>query len=168
MTDLDVTNAFMVTVNERRHIYAPIVTAMKGPSQKIVVVHMKWWWSLSVIVINIRDGPWMSPQHILSATPPLVKFSFLVTEAIFRHHSPYEMVTVTICHYESLLVMDLECHHNTYTFSATSPLVMFSFWWRRLFWPSPMSLWWPFSPLTNVLFSCSESRSKSTVRGSNS
>ena len=30
--DLDVTNEFMVTVNERRHIYAEIVTAMKGPS----------------------------------------------------------------------------------------------------------------------------------------
>ena len=28
-------------------------------------------------------------------------------------------------------------------------------WWRNLFWPSPMSLWWPFSPLTNVIFSCS-------------
>ena len=26
------------------------------------------------------------------------------------------MVTVTIRHYNSLLVMDLECHHNTYTF----------------------------------------------------
>ena len=40
--------------------------------------------------------------------------------------------------------------------SAMPPLVTFSFWWRRLFWPSPMSLWWPFSPLTNVLFSCSD------------
>ena len=114
--DLDVTNAFMVTVNECHHIYAPIVTAMKGPSQKIVVVHMKWWRSLSVIVINIRDGPWMSPQHILSATPPLVTFSFLVTEAIVHHHCSYEIVRVTICHYKSLLVTDLECHHNTYTF----------------------------------------------------
>ena len=114
--DLDVTNAFMVTVNERRHIYAPIVMAMKGPSQKIVVVHMKWWRSLSVIIINIHDRPWMSPQHILSVMPPLVTFSFLVTEAIVRHHCSYEMVTVTIRHYKSLLVMDLECHHNTYTF----------------------------------------------------
>ena len=26
------------------------------------------------------------------------------------------MVAVTIHHYKSLLVMDLECHHNTYTF----------------------------------------------------
>ena len=58
----------------------------------------------------------MSPQHILSATPPLVTFSFLVTEAIIRHHCSYEMVTVTIHHYKSLLVMDLECHHNTYIF----------------------------------------------------
>ena len=58
----------------------------------------------------------MSPQHILSATPPLVTFNFLVMEAIFRHHFSYEMVTVTIHHYKSLLVTDLECHHNTYTF----------------------------------------------------
>ena len=58
----------------------------------------------------------MSPQHILSATPPLVTFSFLVTEAIVCHHCSYEMVTVTIRHYKSLLVTDLECHHNTYTF----------------------------------------------------
>jgi len=26
------------------------------------------------------------------------------------------MVTVTIRHYKLVLVMDLECHHNTYTF----------------------------------------------------
>ena len=58
----------------------------------------------------------MSPQHIFSAMPPLVMFSFLVTEAIVHHHFPYEMVTVTIRHYKSLLVMDLEFHHNTYTF----------------------------------------------------
>ena len=58
----------------------------------------------------------MSPQHILSATPPLVTFSFLVTEAIVHHHCSYEMVTVTIHHYKLLLVTDLECHHNTYTF----------------------------------------------------
>ena len=114
--DLDVTNEFMVTINERRHIYAPIVTAMKGPSQKIIAIHMKWWQSLSVIIINIHDGLWMSPQHILSATPPLVTFSFLVTEAIVHHHCSYEMVTVSIHHYKSLLVTDLECHHNTYTF----------------------------------------------------
>ena len=43
-------------------------------------------------------------------------FNFLVTEAIVRHHCSYEMVTVTIRHYKSLLVTDLECHHNTYTF----------------------------------------------------
>ena len=59
----------------------------------------------------------MSPQQILLATPPLVTFSFLVTDAIVCHHCSYEMVMVTICHYKSLLVMDLECHHNTYTFS---------------------------------------------------
>ena len=44
-------------------------------------------------------------------------FSFLVTEAIICHHCSYEMVTVTIRHYKSLLVTDLEFHHNTYTFS---------------------------------------------------
>ena len=43
-------------------------------------------------------------------------FNFLVTEAIVRHHCSYEMVTVTIRHYKLLLVTDLECHHNTYTF----------------------------------------------------
>ena len=138
--DLDVTNEFMVTVNERRHIYAPIVTAMKGPSQKIVVVHMKWWRSLSVIIINIRDRPWMSPQHILSATPPLVTFSFLVTEAIVRHHCSYEMVTVTIRHYKSLLVTDLECHHNTYTFGdATFGDVQF--FGDGGYCPSPLLIW---------------------------
>ena len=39
---------------------------------------------------------------------------FLVTDAIVRHHCSYETVTVTICHYKSLLVTDLEFHHNTY------------------------------------------------------
>ena len=58
----------------------------------------------------------MSPQHILSATPPLVTFNFLVTEAIVHHHCSYEMVMVTIRHYKSLLVTNLECHHDTYTF----------------------------------------------------
>ena len=48
--------------------------------------------------------------------PPLVTFIFLVTKAIVRHHCSYEMVTVTICHYKSLLVTKLECHYNTYTF----------------------------------------------------
>ena len=152
--DLDVANEFMVMVNECRHIYAPIVTDMKGPSSKIIVFHMKWWRSLFVIVINIRDGPWMSPQHIISVTPPLVTFRFLVIEAIVRHHCSYEMVMVPIHHYKPLLVTDLECHHNTFTFGDAN-LVMFSFLWQRLFWPSPMSLWWHFSPLTNVLFSCS-------------
>ena len=114
---LTLTKYEMVTVNKLRHIYAPIVTAMKGPSQKIIVVHMKWWWSSSLIIINIRDGRWMSPEHILSATPPLVTFNFLVTKVIVRHHCSYEMVMVTICHYKSLLVIDLECHHDTYTFS---------------------------------------------------
>ena len=47
-------------------------------------------------------------------------FSFLVTEAIVCHHCSYEMVTVTIRHYKSLLVTDLECHHNTYTFGDTT------------------------------------------------
>ena len=113
---LTLTKYEMVTVNECRHIYAPIVMVIKGPPQKIVVVHMKWWRSLPVIIINIRDGPWMSRQHTLSAMPPLVTFNFLVTEAIVYHHFSYEMVTVTIRHYRSLLVTDLECHHNTYTF----------------------------------------------------
>lgn len=36
------------------------------------------------------------------------------------------------------------------------PLVRFSFWWRMLLWTSPMSLWWDFSPLNNVIFSFSE------------
>ena len=128
---------FMVTVNERHHIYAPIVMAMKGPSQKIIVVHMKWWRSLSIIIINIRYGPWISPQHILSATPPLVTFSFLVMEAIFRHHCSYKMVMVTIRHYKSLLVTDLECHHNTYTFSDTT-FGDVQFFGDRGYCPSPL------------------------------
>ena len=82
----------------------------------VTIAHMKWWRSLSVIIINIRDGPWMSPQHIISVTPPLVTFIFLVMETIVYHHCPYEMVMVTICHHKSLLMTDLECHHNTYTF----------------------------------------------------
>ena len=53
----------------------------------------------------------MSPKHILSATPPLV------TKTIVSHHCSYEMVAVTIRNYKSLLVKNLECHHNTYTFS---------------------------------------------------
>jgi len=59
----------------------------------------------------------MSPQHIRLAMPPLVMFSILVMEAIFRHDCSFAMVTVTIHHYKSLLVTDLECHHNTDTFS---------------------------------------------------
>ena len=58
----------------------------------------------------------MSPQHIISVMPPLVTFRFLVVEAIVHHHFSYEMVMVTIRHYKPLLVMDLECHHNTFTF----------------------------------------------------
>ena len=65
----------------------------------------------------------MSPQHILLVTPPLVTFSFLVTEAIVRHHCSYEMLTVTIRHYKSLLVTDLERHHNTYNFGDVQFLV---------------------------------------------
>ena len=52
--------------------------------------------------------------------PLLVTFSFLVTKAIVHHHCPYEMVTITIRHYKSLLVTDLECHHNTYNFGDTT------------------------------------------------
>ena len=43
-------------------------------------------------------------------------FNFLVMKAIVRHHCSYEMVTVTIRHYKSLLVTNLECYYNTYTF----------------------------------------------------
>lgn len=50
-----------VTVNECHHIYAPIVVVIKDPSQEIIIVHMKWWQSLSVIIINNRDRPWMWP-----------------------------------------------------------------------------------------------------------
>ena len=121
----------------------------------VTIAHMKLWWSLSVTInhywwrtLNVTTTP------ILSATPPLVMFNFLVMEAIVRHHCSYEMVTITIRHYKSLLVSDLECHHNTYTFTAP-PLVTLSFWWWRVFWPSPMSLWWPFLPLSNVIFFCS-------------
>ena len=58
----------------------------------------------------------VTTTHILLATPPFVTFNFLVTEAIVHCHGSYEMVTVTICRYKSLLVTNLECHHNTYTF----------------------------------------------------
>ena len=148
----------MVTVNKCCHIYAPIVTAMKGPSPKIIIFHMKWWRSLSIIIINIREKPWMSPQHILSATPPLVKFIFLVTEPIVRHHCSYEMVTVIVRHYNSLLVTDLECHHNTYTFSdATFGDI------QLLVMKAPLTLtnelMVTIFPLTNVLFSCSDKAS---------
>jgi len=37
-------------------------------------------------------------------------------EAMVHHHCPYEMVTITIYHYKSLLVTDFVCHYNTYTF----------------------------------------------------
>ena len=40
----------------------------------------------------------------------------LVTEAMVHHHCSYEMVTVTIYHYKSLLVTNFVCHYNTYTF----------------------------------------------------
>ena len=33
------------------------------------------------------------------------------------HYFSYEMVAVAICHYKSSLVMNFECHYNTYTFS---------------------------------------------------
>ena len=42
---------------------------------------------------------------------------FLVIEAMVCHHFSYAMVTVTIHHYKSLLVMNFECHYNNYTFS---------------------------------------------------
>ena len=58
----------------------------------------------------------MSPQHILLVTLPSGTFSILVMEAIFCHYFSYEMVMVSIHHYKSLSVTDLECHHNTYTF----------------------------------------------------
>ena len=41
---------------------------------------------------------------------------FVITRGMVRHHCSYAMVTVTIRHYKSLLVMDFECHYNTYTF----------------------------------------------------
>ena len=86
----------------------------------VTIAHMKWWRSLSIIMINICDRPWMSPQCILSATPPLVTFSFLVMKTIVRHHCSYEMETITIRHYKSLLVMNLKCHHNTYNFGEAT------------------------------------------------
>lgn len=60
--------------------------------------------------LNVTTTP------ILSATPLLVMFNFLVTQDKVYHHFSYEMVNITIGHYKSLLVMDLQCHHNTYTF----------------------------------------------------
>ena len=143
-----------MTVNERRHIYAPIVTAMKGASQKIFVFHMKWWRSLSIIIINICDGPWMSPQHILLRCHLWWRSVFWwqrLLSVTIAHMKWWRSLSVTINHYWwwTLNVT------TTPILSAMPPLVTFSFWWRRLFWPSPMSLWWPFSPLTNVLFSCS-------------
>ncbi len=131
----------------------------------------------------------------------------LVTDAMVHHHCSYAMVMVTIHHYKSLLVMNLNVtitpillatpplvtisfwwqrlwsitmahmkwwrslfviinHYCWRTLYVTTtpillvmpPLVTFIFWWWMLFWPSPMSLWWHFSPLTNVLFSCSGTR----------
>jgi len=45
--------------------------------------------------------------------------------------------------------MDLECSHNNYTFGNTT-FDDVQFWWWRLFWPSPMSLWWHFSVVTKI------------------
>ena len=44
----------------------------------------------------------------------------LVTEAMVRHHCSYEMVTVAIRHYKSLLATDFKFHYNTYTFGDTT------------------------------------------------
>ena len=107
----------------------------------VTISHMKWWRSLSITInhywwqtLNVTTTP------ILSATPPLVTFIFLVTEAIVCHHCSYAMVTVTIRHYKSLLVMNLECHHNTYTFGDTT-FGDIKFFGDGSYCPSPLLIW---------------------------
>ncbi len=41
-------------------------------------------------------------------------------KAMVCHHFSYEMVMAAIHNYKSLLVMDFECHYNTYTFGDTT------------------------------------------------
>ena len=104
---------FNVTITPILLVMPPLVTFSFWWQRlwSVTIAHMQWWRSLSVIINHYW---WrtlnVTTTHILLAMPPLV------TEVMVHHHCSYEMVTIVIHHYKSLLVMDFICHYNTYTF----------------------------------------------------
>ena len=99
---------------------------------------MKWWRSMSLIIVIIHDGPWMSPQHLYLWQCGFWWGSTNVTIYICTNSDDhersitinrccsYEMVTITIFHYNQYL-------WRTFNVTITPILlVTLSFLWRRL------------------------------------
>lgn len=113
-------------------------------SYEMVMVTIHHYNNYSWKALNFTTTP------ILLATPPLVRFIFWWRRLKF----------ITIAHmkwWQSLSI--IINHYWWWTLNVTTTsilLVTFNFWWRRFFWPSPMSLWWHSSTLSNVIFSVSD------------
>jgi len=120
----------------------------------ITISHMQWWRSLFIIInhywwqtFNVTTTP------ILLVMPPLVTFSFWW----------WRLWSITIAHMKWWCSLSIIINNYLWRtlYVTTTPILLampppltFCFWWQMLFSPSPMSLWWHFSPLANVLFSC--------------
>ena len=100
-----------------------------------------WWYFLILTKICNGDGQRMLPNNSEGHERSIT----------INNCCSYEMVMVTIYHYN---------HYSWWTLSVTTspillvtmPLVMFSFWWQTLFWPSSMSLCDIFLPSSMTFF----------------